>query len=367
MSQADQDKFVINILKNKQNGFFLEIGSHHPININNTYKLEKEYGWTGLMVEYEPSYENLYKTHRTSNYIIQDATTINYLELFQKYNFPKNMDYLQIDLEVENRSTLTTLEVLEKQLFSEYKFATVTFEHDFYRGDYFETRKKSREIFTRYGYTLIFPDAGHPNFPFEDWYVHTDLVVFDRFDTARHITNSITNGIFVEIGTHEGFFSDRLMEANPTATLYCIDPYVKYEEYKDGINFITGDELFNKTVQELKSKYGDRVIFIREFSSNAINLIPDNIDFLYIDGNHTYKYVYDDLKNYFDKVKSGGYIMGDDAVDTDESKRDENGDVFIEWSPGCYGNYGVIKAFNDFIKNKGISGTVIRDQYLIKK
>jgi hypothetical protein len=59
--------------------------------------------------------------------------------------------------------------------------------------------------------------------------------------------------------------------------------------------------------------------------------------------------------------------MGDDAVDVDESKRDENGDVFIEWSPGCYGNYGVIKAFNDFIQTKGISGTVIRDQYLIKK
>jgi hypothetical protein len=211
MSQAGQDKFVIDILKNKQNGFFLEIGSNHPININNTYKLEKEYGWTGLMVEYELSYENLYKIHRTSNYIIQDATTINYLELFQKYSFPKNMDYLQIDLEVENRSTLTTLEVLEKQLFSEYKFATVTFEHDFYRGDYFETRKKSREIFKRYGYTLIFPDAGHPNFPFEDWYVHPDLVVFDRFDTGRHITNSIINGKFVEIGTHEGFFSDRLM------------------------------------------------------------------------------------------------------------------------------------------------------------
>ena len=35
--QAEQDKFVLNMLKNKKNGFFLEIGSHDPVQINNTY------------------------------------------------------------------------------------------------------------------------------------------------------------------------------------------------------------------------------------------------------------------------------------------------------------------------------------------
>ena len=35
-SQAGQDKFIINILKGKKNGYFLEIGSNHPIYINNT-------------------------------------------------------------------------------------------------------------------------------------------------------------------------------------------------------------------------------------------------------------------------------------------------------------------------------------------
>lgn len=39
--QAEQDKFVLNILKNKKKGFFLEIGSNHPIKINNSYILEK--------------------------------------------------------------------------------------------------------------------------------------------------------------------------------------------------------------------------------------------------------------------------------------------------------------------------------------
>jgi len=38
--QAEQDKFVLNVMKHKQNGFFLEIGSNHPIHINNSYILE---------------------------------------------------------------------------------------------------------------------------------------------------------------------------------------------------------------------------------------------------------------------------------------------------------------------------------------
>lgn len=188
-----------------------------------------------------------------------------------------------------------------------------------------------------------------------------------RFDISKKLIENIVNPICVEIGTHEGYFADNLLSSNPTATLYCIDPYLKYDEYEDGINLITGDDLFHKTFEKLTTKYGKRVIFIKELSSKAIDLIPDKIDFLYIDGNHTYKYVYEDIENYYNKVKSGGYIMGDDAVDTDENKRDKNGDVFIEWSSGCYGNYGVIKAFTDFVTKNNLKGEIIDTQYLLRK
>tara|TARA_Y100000768_G_C23458310_1_gene442527 strand:+ start:252 stop:419 length:168 start_codon:yes stop_codon:yes gene_type:complete len=49
--QSLQDKFVLNMLKYKKNGYFLEIGSNDPININNTYILEKDYEWNGIMVK----------------------------------------------------------------------------------------------------------------------------------------------------------------------------------------------------------------------------------------------------------------------------------------------------------------------------
>lgn len=175
-SQAGQDQFIVNILKGKRNGYFLEIGSNHPKEINNTYILEKEYDWNGLMVEYDSKWEPFYKSQRTSYYTINDATKVDYKSLFEKYNFPKSMDYLQIDLEVENRSTINVLELLNNTILSDYKFATVTFEHDIYRGDYFNTRNRSREIFEKNGYLRIFNDICNNNYPFEDWYIHPDLV-----------------------------------------------------------------------------------------------------------------------------------------------------------------------------------------------
>jgi len=54
--QSRQDKFVVNVLKEKRNGYFLEIGSNHPIKINNTYVLEKNYNWKGIMIDYKSSF-----------------------------------------------------------------------------------------------------------------------------------------------------------------------------------------------------------------------------------------------------------------------------------------------------------------------
>jgi hypothetical protein len=178
--QIHQDKFVLNVLNHKMNGFFLEIGSNHPIHINNSYLLETQYQWRGIMVEYESKYLDLYRLHRPNSiHVINDATQIDYLALFQSNNVPTEIDYLQIDLEVNNRSTIDTLKKLDLQVMDQYKFATVTFEHDVYQGNYFDTRKISREIFTKRGYVCILQDINNDNSPYEDWWVHPDLVDMD--------------------------------------------------------------------------------------------------------------------------------------------------------------------------------------------
>jgi hypothetical protein len=204
LGQAEQDKFVLNVLKNKKNGYFLEIGSNHPTDINNSYLLETKYDWKGIMVEYDSNFLSLYKQHRPNSiHVINDATKVDYKNVLEKNNMPLTFDYLQIDLEVYNGSTLKTLQKLDNEIFDTYKFATVTFEHDIYRSNFANTRLESRNIFAKRGYICVFEDIcnrdiNHITYPYEDWYVHPDLVDMNYVNSliennkTNYINNSIT-------------------------------------------------------------------------------------------------------------------------------------------------------------------------------
>ena len=190
--QAEQDKFVLKMLKNKKNGFFLEIGSNHPIKINNSYILEKIYGWNGIMIEYSNKWLNDYKKFRPNSiHIINDATKIDYKNLFEINNVPLNLDYLQIDLEPKNGSTLNTLKKLNSEVMDKHKFATITFEHDIYYTNYLNTRLASRKIFEDRGYVRVFSDVNNSGRnPYEDWYIHPDLVDIDHVYKIKNLNTT---------------------------------------------------------------------------------------------------------------------------------------------------------------------------------
>lgn len=192
--QAEQAKFVLNVLQNKRNGYYVEIGSNHPITINNTFVLEANYNWSGLLIEKE-NFKSLYEIYRKRSIpVIDDATTIDYKNLFEVNNVPFNIDYLQIDLEVSNGSTLATLQKLNTEVMDQYRFATITFEHDIYSSNYNNTRLASRSIFETRGYYRVFSDITNDGNPFEDWYVHPMLVDMNYITelqqkNQKHYTN----------------------------------------------------------------------------------------------------------------------------------------------------------------------------------
>jgi FkbM family methyltransferase len=63
-SQFNQDKFLYeNFFKNKENGFFLDIGAHDGITGNNTFLFEK-LGWSGVCIEPIPSVFEKLKNNR---------------------------------------------------------------------------------------------------------------------------------------------------------------------------------------------------------------------------------------------------------------------------------------------------------------
>jgi hypothetical protein len=178
----------------------------------------------------------------------------------------------------------------------------------------------------------------------------------DRFDLLKDFFSK-ENGVFVEIGTWTGEFAEALLTHNTTAKLYCIDPYERYEGYNDSMNLIVGDDHYNEAVAKL-SKFGDRVVHVKKMSSDAVSSIPDGIDGLYIDGNHGYKYVKADLENYYSKVAPGGYVVGHNADDTDDSRRNEDGDIVSNFSVegvALYHAIGVLKAFREFESVNGVS------------
>ena len=75
----------------------------------------------------------------------------------------------------------------------------------------------------------------------------------------------------------------------------------------------------NLSVAEKKArkklrKYSGKIIWIKDTSDNALSKVPDNVDFVYIDGNHEYEYVKRDMVNYFKKINDGGMLAGHDIA-----------------------------------------------------
>lgn len=61
-------------------------------------------------------------------------------------------------------------------------------------------------------------------------------------------------------------------------------------------------------------KFDDKVIFVKKKSEDVAGDIPENIDFIYIDGNYAYDYVKKDVELYFPKLKKGGVIGSHDFM-----------------------------------------------------
>jgi hypothetical protein len=126
-----------------------------------------------------------------------------------------------------------------------------------------------------------------------------------------------------EIGAGYGTHSRYILTNNPNIKqLIIIDPMKWYEN--DGFaNDINNQEPINKKnnfdslfdlINEDLLKISNKFKWIRKESSNITNEdISDNsLDAIFIDGDHSYTAVFNDLKLYWNKVRSGGQLLGDD-------------------------------------------------------
>lgn len=187
-SQTYQDMFVLSMLDGKQEGTYVEIGCADPILNNNTYLLEKEFKWNGVSIDINPEEIKKFQKIRNNLALTQDALTLNYAELFNNLNFKHNIDYLQIDCEPAE----ITYKVLQQIPFDKYKFAAITYEHDYYADNTKLYREKSRQFLTNQGYIMVVGDiAPDKNSTFEDWWVHPDLINPEILNLMIDNSNSV--------------------------------------------------------------------------------------------------------------------------------------------------------------------------------
>jgi len=114
--------------------------------------------------------------------------------------------------------------------------------------------------------------------------------------------------IGVEIGTASGENAKRILKTLSIKKLYLIEPWLTYEELGEIKDC-------NKSKQKCKKvlkKWNSKIVYVKKLSENAVNDIPDNVNFIYVDGNHKYAFVKKDIELYYPKVKPGGVIGGDD-------------------------------------------------------
>lgn len=186
-SESYQDMFVLSLLDGKKNGTYVEIGSGHPTYGNNTYLLEKDYEWSGVSIDINEEFVKAHREQRKHTTVLKDATIIDYDKFFSALKLPKDIDYLQVDCDPPNVS----YQALLSMPFEKYRFAVITFEHDHYANPGDGIREKARDLLNSYGYKLfvsnISPDK---NRPYEDWFVHPDLINIDELQHMLNVDNS---------------------------------------------------------------------------------------------------------------------------------------------------------------------------------
>lgn len=181
-SQTYQDMFILTMLKGKKNGKYLEIGSAHPFKGSNTALLEKQFAWVGASIEILEDEVNNFKKERTNPVFLQDATKVDYSKFLKELNLGNDYDYLQVDCEPPS----VTFEILKKIPFDKYRFAVITFEHDYYADITKSYRDLSRDYLRDKGYELVVSNIAPNNTAsYEDWWVHPSLVDKDVINLMK--------------------------------------------------------------------------------------------------------------------------------------------------------------------------------------
>jgi hypothetical protein len=161
-----------------------------------------------------------------------------------------------------------------------------------------------------------------------------------------------------EVGIGYGFHAKQILKNTDVSKLYLVDPMCWYENdgFPEDVVKFGGFETLVKNIKLHLEEEKDRYTWFRQPSTTITQeQIPDeSLDAVFIDADHSYEAVSKDLRFWWNKLKKGGWLLGDDYSScchpgtkqaADEFARVYNLDMEFVYKPGT--TYPIYK----FVKN----------------
>jgi hypothetical protein len=132
--------------------------------------------------------------------------------------------------------------------------------------------------------------------------------------TLAALFSELKYKVGAEIGVERGIYSEVMCKANPGVKLFCVDAWQTYSGYRDHTDINKLGLIYEEAIKRL-ARYN--VEYIKRSSMDALVLIEDgSLDFVYIDANHEWPYVTQDIYYWSKKVRPGGIVSGHDFYES---------------------------------------------------
>lgn len=195
----------------------------------------------------------------------------------------------------------------------------------------------------------------------------------DRNEFGGYLTSLNLNGIGVELGSFKGTYAKEIL-THWKGKLYMIDVWreLSDQEYEDSSNHKNHYKVYEEAMKNIEG-FEERAFMLRMKGHQAVDLFDDySLDFVYIDANHTYESVKEDINLWYPKVKINGIVAGHDFIDLPTFNQ-ENYDQGIKNLPiymwntenpdvqTYAGMFGVNPAVEEFCKDHNYNFNVTKE------
>jgi hypothetical protein len=150
--------------------------------------------------------------------------------------------------------------------------------------------------------------------------IHT-APISSRNELGRLLCERGLTERMAEVGTHRGDFA-RILLASWPGELHCVDHWAVPPGYEAQAEYLRRDvggaidrEDDLRACKEALAQFGARAQFWRRASACVVGRFPFySLDCVYLDADHSYDGVCDDLRTWWPTVRVGGILAGHDFV-----------------------------------------------------